>query len=243
MPFTKVELATQKALPTMYDLPSENPEEPGLPDEYHDYQPKLLRRTFRPPRYSPDQIFSASDMNLYYDVNHVHWYKRPDWFGVVGGSRFYGSDRDLRLSYVIWQEEVVPTIVVELLSPGTEKEDLGETTSAAGESPTKWEVYEQILQVPYYVTFNRYDGQMRAFILHDGQYRETALPEFKLWIPELDLGLGLWQGEYEGRNRLWLRWYDATENWIPTDTEREAKRANRMAAYLRSIGVDPNNLP
>jgi Uma2 family endonuclease len=51
-------------LPTMYDLPSENPEEPGLPDEFHLLQPELLRLTFRPPTYSADQIFSASDLNL-----------------------------------------------------------------------------------------------------------------------------------------------------------------------------------
>ncbi|OSO94419.1 hypothetical protein B7O87_03140 [Cylindrospermopsis raciborskii CENA303] len=29
----------------MYDLPSENPEEPGLPDEFHNFQPQLLRET------------------------------------------------------------------------------------------------------------------------------------------------------------------------------------------------------
>jgi hypothetical protein len=34
-----------ETLPTMYDLPSENPEEPGLPDEFHDFQPQLLRET------------------------------------------------------------------------------------------------------------------------------------------------------------------------------------------------------
>jgi hypothetical protein len=47
----------QQALPTMYDLPSENPEEPGLPDvragatkdEFHNLQPQLLSATFRPP--------------------------------------------------------------------------------------------------------------------------------------------------------------------------------------------------
>jgi hypothetical protein len=31
----------------MYDLPSEDPEKPGLPDEFY-YQPKLLRETFPP---------------------------------------------------------------------------------------------------------------------------------------------------------------------------------------------------
>lgn len=34
-------------LPTMYDLPSEDPEEDGLPDEFHDFQPQLLRETFQ----------------------------------------------------------------------------------------------------------------------------------------------------------------------------------------------------
>ena len=41
----------KKVLPTMYDLPSEDPEEPGLPDEFHDFQPQLLRDTFRPANY------------------------------------------------------------------------------------------------------------------------------------------------------------------------------------------------
>lgn len=36
--------ANQK-LPTMYDLPSEDPEESGLPDEFHDIQPQLLSKS------------------------------------------------------------------------------------------------------------------------------------------------------------------------------------------------------
>jgi hypothetical protein len=40
---------SQEVLPTMYDLPSEDPEEPGLPDEFHDLQPQLLRESFNPP--------------------------------------------------------------------------------------------------------------------------------------------------------------------------------------------------
>lgn len=85
----------------MYDLPSEDPEEPGLPDEFHIYQPQLLRETFQPPLWQPVSVFTASDLNLYYDVSHPSWYKRPDWFGVVGVSRLY-EGRELRLSYVTW---------------------------------------------------------------------------------------------------------------------------------------------
>jgi hypothetical protein len=36
-------VAPQKDWPTMYDLPSEDSEEMGLPDEFHDFQPELLR--------------------------------------------------------------------------------------------------------------------------------------------------------------------------------------------------------
>ena len=97
-------LPPKETLPTMYDLPSEDPEEPGLPDQFHIYQPRLLEDTFRPPTYPRDQVFTASDLNLYYDVHHTQWYKRPDWFAV---SRLY-EEQDLRLSYVTWQEGANP---------------------------------------------------------------------------------------------------------------------------------------
>jgi Uma2 family endonuclease len=113
----------QETLPTMYDLPSEDPKESGLPDEFHDFQPQLLRETFQPPNYPPDRIFVGTDLNLYYDSRHPLWYKRPDWFAVLGVERS-GLQQDLRLSYVIWQESVTPFLMVELLSPGTEAEDL-----------------------------------------------------------------------------------------------------------------------
>ncbi|MEH2324649.1 MAG: hypothetical protein V7K32_13990 [Nostoc sp.] len=52
------------------------------------------------------------------------------------------QQQDLRLSYVIWQEGVDPFLVlVELLSPGTEQEDLGKTLPEVNRPPTKWEVY------------------------------------------------------------------------------------------------------
>jgi Uma2 family endonuclease len=226
--------SARETLPTMYDLPSENQEEPGLPDEFHDFQPELMRRTFRPPNHSPDRIFTGSDMNLYYDVSHPNWYKRPDWFAVVGVPRLYDG-RDLRMSYVIWQEGIRPFVVVELLSPGTEDEDLGQSARAAGEPPTKWEVYERILGVPYYVVFNRYTNQLRVFALKAGRYQELQLSEPRVWMPELELGLGLWVGEYQGIHRLWLRWYDAGGNWIPTAEEREAlAQQQALAAYQRA---------
>ena len=38
-------LVADRVLPTMHDLPSENPLESGLPDEFHGLQPQLLAET------------------------------------------------------------------------------------------------------------------------------------------------------------------------------------------------------
>ncbi|NJL92173.1 MAG: Uma2 family endonuclease [Coleofasciculaceae cyanobacterium SM2_1_6] len=219
-------IIAQKKHPTMYDLPSEYVGDAGMPDEFHPVQSFFLSTTFQTPRYSAEEIFTATDINLYYTLDHPLWYKRPDWMGVVGVSRFYGGV-DLRASYVTWDEGVNPFIIVELLSLGTEKEDLGETTrSPVNEQtpPRKWQVYEQILKIPYYVVFSKSEESLRAFRLVEGSYREIELPDARLWIPELEIGLGLWDGEHYGLRRLWLRWYDAEGNWLPTDAEREQRK-------------------
>jgi Uma2 family endonuclease len=258
-------LPAKDTLPTMYDLPSENPEEPGLPDEFHLFQPELLRLTFRPPNYPADQVFTGSDLNLYYDSKHTQWYKRPDWFGVLGVSRFY-EGHDLRMSYVVWQESVNPFVVVELLSPGTEPEDLGRTLRDASQPPNKWTVYEQILRIPYYFVFNRYRNELQPFGLMMGRYEPLMFSPDEMsgqgvWLEEAELGLGLWEGNYQGIHRLWLRWYDRDRHWILTPEEQEAQRAEqatqraeqeaqraeqatqraeRLAEHLRALGIDPD---
>ncbi len=211
------------SLPTMYDLPSESIGDPGLPDQFHILQPNLLEETFCPPDYPIEQILVATDLNLYYDEQHLQWYKRPDWYVVVGVPRLHHG-QDLWSSYVIWQEGMAPFIVVELLSPGTEKEDLGETEPVAGEPPTKWQVYEQILGVPYYVVYSRRTNKMRAFELVNGRYVELHLPRKRLWLPTLNIGLGVWKGTYHGIAHQWLRWYDDNGEWILTPVEREQQR-------------------
>ncbi|MEM9906122.1 MAG: Uma2 family endonuclease, partial [Cyanobacteria bacterium P01_D01_bin.44] len=186
--------------------------------------------------YTEDEYFTASDLNVYYDPDNRLWHKRPDWFLAVGVP-FLSAGGDMRLSYVTWQEAVNPFVVVELISPGTEAEDLGETTAEPEAPPPKWVVYEQILQVPYYVVFNRYTDELRVFKLAAGHYQEQSLPDNRLWIPELDIGLGLWYGTYaEGTHRQterqWLRWYDADGQWLMTDAElaRQRTEAERQRA-------------
>jgi Uma2 family endonuclease len=211
-------------LPTMFDLPSEDPEEPGLPDIFHLVQPRLLEYSFRPPHYSKDQMFIGSDVNIYYNYKHPDWYKRPDWYVVLGVQRLYAGSI-LRSSYVIWQEEVSPFIVVELLSPGTEDEDLGTKLRDAEKPPGKWEVYERILKVPYYVVFDGKTCEFRVFKLKKKGYVEAKISNQRIWIPELEIGLGVYQGSFDDTVRPWLRWYDAGGNWILTKEELQTQRA------------------
>ena len=263
LPQTDPPRPPRETLPTMYDLPSEDPEEPGLPDTFHYQQPSLLQETFRPPDYPPERFFAAGDLNLYFDVHHPLWHKRPDWFVVLDVPNLY-EERDLRLSYVVWQEGVMPFAVVELLSPGTEKEDLGRSLRAVDTPPGKWEVYEQILRVPYYLVYSRYTGEFQAFGLQAARYRPLPLEAGRLWLPEIRLGIGPWEGRYRDVEYRWLRWYDADGQWIPTDAERQAaefqraeqesqraeqerqraeqekRRAERLAERLRSMGIDPD---
>ncbi|MEO0768278.1 MAG: Uma2 family endonuclease [Cyanobacteria bacterium J06649_4] len=244
-------LPPSETLPTMYDLPSEDPEEPGFPDEFHLFQPQLLMETCQPPDYPQAQIFIGSDINLYYDSRNTGWYKRPDWFVSLGVERAR-QQTDLRWSYVIWQESVAPFLVVELLSPGTEADDLGQTLREVNQPPTKWQVYEHILRIPYYALFDRYENNFRLFQIVGTRYEELPLSGQYHWFEELKLGLGVWQGTYKGVEGAWLRWQSADGRWIPTDNEQvqvaqqaaetAQLKAERLAEKLRALGVDPESV-
>lgn len=164
---------------------------------------------------------------------------------------------------MIWQEGISPFLVVELLSPGTEAEDLGQTLRQENHPPTKWEVYEQLLRIPYYGVFDRYTNHFRLFQLSGGQYQAVDLLKQRFWFEELGLGLGVWSGQYQGAEGAWLRWYGAGDHWMATAeefAEQEQQRANqaqqqveqerqradqaqqraeRLAAQLRALGVEP----
>lgn len=119
-------------------------------------------------------------------------------------------------------------MVVELLSPGTEDEDLGtRRTSTTDKPPSKWEVYERILRIPYYIVFSRYTNELRAFQLVGGHYELMNLTQGRLLMPEIDLSLGLWQGSFQDIEKLWLRWFTLAGELIPVPTEEVAAATKR----------------
>lgn len=41
-----------------------------------------------------------------------------------------------------------------------------------------------------------------------GRYQALTLSEEeKVWLPEIQLGIGLWPSDYQGLEQQWLRWY------------------------------------
>ncbi|MFG6099788.1 hypothetical protein SPB21_31385 [Leptothoe sp. ISB3NOV94-8A] len=63
-----------------------------------------------------------------------------------------------------------------------------------------------------------------------------------IWLDDLKIGLGLWEGYFEGLPGPWLRWCDVDGNWLLTDTEQAEKRAEQLAERLRAMGVDPDTV-
>lgn len=44
---------------------------------------------------------------------------------------------------------------------------------------------------------------------------------------DLEIGLGIWQGEFEAVPGYWLRWCDGAGNWFLTDTEQSEQQAEQ----------------
>ncbi len=66
--------------------------------------------------------------------------------------------------------------------------------------------YEQILQVPTYVTYDPYEPSLEVRCLQNRRYaRQEADEQRRVWIPELNLFLGIWSGERLRQTANWLR--------------------------------------
>jgi Uma2 family endonuclease len=140
-------------------------------------------------------------------------------------------------SYFFWEFGKPPEVVIEIVS-----------NREGNETGRKFIDYAR-MRVMYYVIFdpNRQLGNeiLQIYELRGRQYS----PSSEQWLSEVELGLCLWEGVYENKREVWLRWCDADGNLILTgmeraEQERQAKeialqRAEQLAQQLRSLGVEP----
>lgn len=222
----------------MEDDPVENTGQPLLAG--------ALRESLEISGFIQPQMLIASNFGLCATVNEQFIAKAPDWLYVPTVKEINKE----RKSYTPTLEGDVPLIVMEFLSD----KDGEEYSVKRTYPPGKWFFYEQILQVPIYVVFDPDGGLLEYYLLENGRY-ELKQPDEngRHWIEGCSLFLGTWQGEKEGRNGYWLRWWDRDGNllaWAVEKIEQERERAEqerlqkeKLMAYLQSQGLDPNNLP
>ncbi|BCL36888.1 Uma2 family endonuclease [Nostoc sp. MS1] len=215
-------LPSSEELPDSDDTPVDN--------ELQDLIPGLLKATLA--MAWPDRMdwFFGVDMGIYYDPDEPAIV--PDGFLSLGVERFY--DEYLRPSYVLWEEEKLPTLVLEVVSQ-----------NYRGEYTTKKAKYAN-LGVLYYVIYHpirRRKPRLEAYKLINGEYQ--PLQGNPIWLAEVGLGIGMERGTYQGINREWLYWYNEQGERLLTPEEQAKQaqqRAELLAQRLRAMGVDPDSI-
>ena len=156
--------------------------------------------------------------------------------------------------YFVWEFGKPPEVVIEIVS-----------NKIGDELGDKLKTYER-MRVSYYIVYDPTqllgDKQLRIYELVGRRFRETS----ETWLEQVELGLTLWSGEFEGRQDTWLRWCYQDGNILPTGDERAQiaeqqaqtaqqqaenekqqkeqalSRAEILAQKLREMGVNPDDL-
>ncbi|MEB3336270.1 MAG: Uma2 family endonuclease [Leptolyngbyaceae bacterium] len=240
-----------ECLPSSADLPDSD--DTPVDNELQDLIPGLLKLILGQIWKERMDWFFGVDMGIYYDPNQPAIV--PDGFLSLGVERIFSEE--LRLSYVLWEEEnIIPSLILEVVSQ-----------TYRGEYGKKKDFYAE-LGALYYVVYSpkrrRHRLPLEIYHLVEGKYRPVS--GHPLWMPEIGLGLGRERGTYQGITREWLYWYDAQGNRFPTPeeevvrlqqeltqqqsqmqqerqrAEQERQRAERLAARLQQMGIDPTEM-
>ena len=188
-------------------------------------------------------FFAAGNLTVFYSPRQrkSEYFRGPDFFVVLDTQRYP------RKSWVVWEEDgKYPNVVIEVLSDSTADIDKG----------LKKQIYQDIWRTPYYFWIAPTGDDFQGFHLVDGCYETIEPNEAGLrWCEPLSLYLGTYDNK--------LRFFTPEGVLVPTpaeaaleETQRaeaahqqveeerqraEAadRRAERLAAQLRSLGVEP----
>ncbi len=135
--------------------------------------------------------------------------------------------------YMVWRFGKPPEVAIEIVS-----------NKEGDELAKKLLIYEH-MRVSYYIVYDPTqqlgEQLLHIYELRGRRYFETT----ETWLEQVGLGLTIWEGEFEGRQDVWLRWCYKDGNVLPTGDERASvaeQRAQLLAEKLRDMGIDPNTL-
>ena len=214
---------TQKRLPTMEELPYKD----GKPvdSEIQVLIAHLLKSVLANIWRKRDDWFFGIDMGWYYSPEEKAI--APDGFLSVGVERIKG--RNLRLSYVTWEENgVIPSLVIEVVSK-----------TPGGEYKEKKKKYAQY-GVLYYIIYAPLRVRKQKLTLYrlNRERKYEWQEDNPLWMPEIGLGIGTGVGTFQGITREWLYWYNQKGNRYLTIEEaqkREWQARQRAEARIQQF--------
>ncbi|CAC5344211.1 MULTISPECIES: Uma2 family endonuclease [Planktothrix] len=203
----------------------------------------LLTSTIRPifDQIHPDgQYTIGQDSGIYWRLTEPpqRGAEAPDWFYVPNVPPLLNGKG--RRSYVLWQEIIPPQIVLEFVSgDGSEERD---RTPWSG----KFWIYETVIRPAYYGIYEVEKASVELYHLIGSHY-ELMTPNVhgQYEIPELQVALGIWQGSYQNMELPWLRWWNLQGKLLPSPEEKviqAEQKAEKLAAKLRELGIDPETL-
>lgn len=179
-------------------------------------------------------FLAAANVGVFYAIRQSPLV--PDVFLSLGVQVPQDWREKKNRTYFTWEFGKPPDVVIEIVS-NREGNELG----------SKLTNYARI-GVPYYVVFDPLQ-QLGETLLHVYGLREKSYVELsESWLEQVGLGLTLWQGEFEGKQWLWLRWRDREGNLLLTGDEKAEQerqraeqaeqRAEQLAARLKALGIE-----
>ncbi|MBW4646998.1 MAG: Uma2 family endonuclease [Goleter apudmare HA4340-LM2] len=219
-------------------------DEPPLETDLHREQIDLLIRLLKYWWRDRNDFYISGNLTVYYSAEQTKKrdFRGPDVFVVMDAQK-----RDRR-SWTIWEEGgKYPHVVIELLSSSTQQVD----------RTTKKDLYQNVWRLPEYYWFHPETLEFAGFRLSNGVYGAIA-PNESGRLPSEQMGLEL------GIHERQLRWFTTDGALIPLpeeqerlakqqaekreqqerrEKEQERQAKERLEAYLRSQGIDPNQLP
>lgn len=207
-------------------------DEPPLETDLHRLQITLLIQCLEWLWSDRNDFYASGNLTIYYSPSQrkSEDFRGPDFFVVLG------TERKPRKSWVVWEEEGrYPNVIVEILSPKT----------AATDRSLKKRIYQDTFRTPDYFWFDPNSLEFAGFHILDGQYQPLEANEQGwLWSQQLQLYLGIYQQQ--------LRFFTAEGQLVQTPEEVAQQqsqlaqlataRADRLAAKLRELNIDPDNL-
>lgn len=207
---------------------------------FSEIEQRLLIDPLHTNTWTSRNFWASANVGIYYDINKPPVV--PDMFLSFDLKKpenwFDKKDK----CYFTWLTGKPPELVVEVIS-----------NKIGNENEKKMSIYAE-MGVKYYVLidpyFHLYKKRLQVFVLNGNQYDYLTSDYF--YMPEVALGIRIWEGLFEQERAPWARWCTKEGEVLYTGAERAAEekaradqekvRADKLLKKLLELGLRPDEL-